>query len=111
VLHRFVRSVDPRFFSTRHGLDSEDFRDVEWRLEALKTSVEDFRNASWTAWSGAGNQVREAADALCQKEEALLWKLRVAKHSSGFAQSVLLDDIIGSLADLEESVGSMLKPS
>jgi hypothetical protein len=93
------------------GLDAEDFHEVESRLEGLKSAVEDFRDASWTAWSGAGNQVREAADALCLKEESLLWKLRVAKHSNGFAQSVLLDDIISSIADLEETVDWMLKPS
>jgi len=111
MLNKLTTPSDVRDGSWRRGLDSEDFRDVEKRLETLKIAVEDFRDSSWTAWSGAGSQIREAASALCLKQEALFWKLRVAKHTSGFAQRVLLDDIIISIQDLEETVAWMLKPA
>lgn len=111
MFNRLTTSSDGRDAYWQRGLESEDFRDVEKRLESLKRAVEDFRDSSWTVWSGAGNQIREAASALCRKEEVLLWKLRVAKHTSGFAQRVLLDDIIISIEDLEETVAWMLKPA
>jgi len=111
MLSKFIFPSGTRHESWKRGLDTEDFRDVEKRLEILKSSVEDFRDASWTVWSGTGNQVRETASALCRKQEALLWKLRVAKHSSGFAQRVLLDDIINSIEELEVTVEWMLKPA
>jgi len=86
----------------------EDFEEIETYVENLKTAVEEFRDSSWTAWSGAGRQVREATDALCLKAEVILWRLRVAKHFTYPARQVLWEDIQTSIANLEEAAECMV---
>ena len=87
----------------------EGFEEIEARLERLRIAVEEFRDSSWGGWPGADGQLRPLADEMCQKQDALLWKMRVVKHFSGLAQRVLLADIYRSIADLEELAASILE--
>jgi hypothetical protein len=100
--------VGNRYVPPPTYMRDEDFEEIEAYVENLKTAVEEFRDSSWTAWSGAGRQVREATDALSLKAEVILWRLRVAKHFTYPARQVLWEDIRTSIANLEEAVESMV---
>jgi hypothetical protein len=78
-------------------------------LENLRTVLEDFRESAWMVWSEAERQVRATVEALCAKEEAIRWKLRIAKHCSGSVRAALLSDVRRSVAELEEAAESTLR--
>jgi len=100
--------VGSRYVPPPSYMRDEDFEEIEAYVENLKTAVEEFRDSSWTAWSGAGSQAREATDALCLKAEVILWRLRVAKHFTYPARQVLWEDIQTSIANFEEAAESMV---
>jgi hypothetical protein len=66
----------------------EDFEEIEAYVRDLKTTIEELRDSSCTAWSGVG--------------------LRVAKHLTYPARQVLWEDIQTSIANLEERAESVL---
>jgi hypothetical protein len=81
----------------------------EETLEHVRQVLEDFRDCAWMVWSDAEREVRATADALCAKEEAIRWKLKIAKHCSGPVRAALLFDAQKSVAELEESAVSTLR--
>ncbi len=100
--------VGNRYVPPPSYMRDEDFEEIEAYVKDLKTTVEEFRDSSWTAWSGAGSQIGEATDALCLKAEVILWRLRVAKHFTYPARQVLWEDIQPSIANFEEAAESMV---
>jgi hypothetical protein len=100
--------TENRYIQPPSYMRDEDFEEIEAYVKDLKTTVEEFRDSSWTAWSGAGCQIGEATDALCMKAEVILWRLRVAKHFTYPARQVLWEDIQPSIANLEEEADSMV---
>ncbi len=100
--------TENRYLHPTRYLRDEDFEEIEAYVGNLKTAVEEFRDSSWTAWSGAGSQISETSDALCLKADVILWRLRIAKHFTYPAREVLWEDIQTSIASLEEAAESMM---
>jgi hypothetical protein len=100
--------AENRYLHPPSCMRDEDFEEIEAYVDNLKTAVEEFRDSSWTAWSGAGSQISETTDALCLKADVILWRLRVAKRFAYPARQVLWEDIQASIANLEEGAESMV---
>jgi hypothetical protein len=81
----------------------------EDNLEELRRVLEEFRESAWMVWSEAERQVRATADALCAKEDAVRWKLRIARHCSGPVRAAILSDVQKSVDELEETTESTLR--
>jgi len=103
--------TENRYIQPPSYMRDEDFEEIEAYVDNLKTAVEEFRDSSWTAWSGAGSQISETTDALCLKADVILWRLRIAKHFTYPAREVLWEDIQTSIASLEEAAESMVNNS
>jgi hypothetical protein len=78
---------------------------IEAELAELRNRIEELRETVSTDGSRVGNRIRELLDELLVKQEAVCWKLRVAKRFAGDAHEALVADILESVNKLDIAVG------
>jgi hypothetical protein len=77
---------------------------VESQLSDLRNQVDDLLDAASTDGSSVGARIRNLLDELLVKQEAICWKLRVAKRFDGEAHDVLMADILDSVDRLRIAI-------
>jgi oligoribonuclease (3'-5' exoribonuclease) len=77
---------------------------IETELRDLRIRIEDLRETVSADGSAVGNRIREVLDELLVKQEAVCWKVRVAKRFAGEAREALVADILESVNKLDIAV-------
>lgn len=70
---------------------------VESQLSDLESHIHELLDVASTDGSSVGTRIRAVLDELLIKQEAISWKLRVAKRFQGDARATLMADIIESV--------------
>jgi hypothetical protein len=90
----------PGFDSARGHVSREQ---LEARLADLRSQIEDLLNAASTDDSAFASRIRQLLDELLVKQEAICWKLRVAKRFHGEARDAFMADILDSVDRLRSA--------
>lgn len=77
---------------------------IDAELEDLRDRIEDLLEANSTDGSSVGTRIRPLLDELLVKQEAICWKLRVAKRFHGDAREALTADILDSVDRLRIAI-------
>lgn len=76
---------------------------LESRLADLRSEIEELLNAASTDDSAFSSRIRELLNELLIKQEAVCWKLRVAKRFRGDARDAFMADIFDSIDRLRSA--------
>jgi hypothetical protein len=76
---------------------------LESRLVDLRTQIEDLLDVASADDSAFGCRIRQILDELLIKQEAICWKLRVAKRFRGDARDAFMADIFDSVDRLRSA--------
>lgn len=77
---------------------------VETRLFDLGSRIQELLDTASTDGSSVGTRIRAVLDELLIKQEAICWKLRVAKRFQGDARATFMADIIESVDRLRIAI-------